>query len=96
MRGLILSVAAVVPLGFVRPALAQTSLQERMEEMKAKNPRSFSLCEALASRRGNRIVQMTDYEGWALVVSSTAAWVDSTEPIDAGGQERASRYVFES
>jgi hypothetical protein len=55
MRALILAITALTTVSIAGDALAQRSTKQMMDEMKAKYPRSFATCQALATSRGCRL-----------------------------------------
>jgi hypothetical protein len=62
MRALVLAVAALATVSMAGDALAQRSMKEMMDQMKAKYPRSFAACQSLAQSRGYRLGD-NEYEG---------------------------------
>jgi hypothetical protein len=67
MRAIILAATAVVTVALTSSAFAQKTVQQQMDEMKAKDPQGFAACQALATSRGYRIGQ-PDYEGQAVMM----------------------------
>jgi hypothetical protein len=55
MRALIIAVTALATVSISGDAFAQRSTKQMMDEMKAKYPRSFASCQALATSRGYRL-----------------------------------------
>jgi len=62
MRALVLAVAALATVSMASDALAQRSMKEMMDQMKAKYPRSFAACQSLAASRGYRLGD-SEFEG---------------------------------
>jgi len=62
MRALVIAVTALATVSMAGDALAQRSMKEMMDQMKAKYPRSFAACQSLAASRGYRLSD-NEYEG---------------------------------
>jgi hypothetical protein len=61
-RAIMLAVTAIVAVGLSAPVHAQKSVQQQMDEMKAKNPKSYSACMSLATSRGYRFGTASDVD----------------------------------
>jgi hypothetical protein len=62
MRALVIAITALATVSMANDALAQRSMKEMMDQMKAKYPRSFAACQSLAASRGYRLSD-NEYEG---------------------------------
>jgi len=67
MRALVIAVTALATVSMTGDALAQRSMKEMMDQMKAKYPRSFAACQSLAASRGYRVGD-NEYEGRAVMM----------------------------
>ena len=54
MRAIAITIATIALAGFVTQVSAQSG-RAKMEEMKAKHPRDYAHCQALASQLGYRL-----------------------------------------
>jgi hypothetical protein len=67
MRAIVLA-TTMVSIALTSSAFAQTkSMQQKMDEMKAKDPQGYAACANIATQRGYRLGQ-PDYEGQAVMM----------------------------
>ena len=71
MRTIMLAITAVVAFGLTVPAhaarMSTQTVHRHMVEMKAQDPIGFDACQSLATSRGYRIAQPSEYENKAVM-----------------------------